>query len=109
MSLESIQQASATKDNLVLEMNVCKALLEEQRKEEIFWRPKSWVTWLTSLDINTRFFHVSTLVRRRWNSIEFMKGVDGQWLNSRPDIGSAFVANFAQLFRSSNLFCLLLC
>lgn len=41
-------------------------------------------------------------MRRRRNSIEFIKDLGGRWLNSWDDIGKAFVANFSNLFSSSN-------
>ncbi|KAB1219839.1 hypothetical protein CJ030_MR3G009481 [Morella rubra] len=99
--LEFIQDQSATAQNGVLEANLRQALIEEQRKEELLWKSKSRVTWLTSSDLNTKFFHISTIVRRRRNAIEFLKTPTGSWLNSRPEIGKLFTDSFSKLFTST--------
>lgn len=39
-------------------------------------------------DLNQKDFDLSTIIRRRRNSIEFLKTTDGVWLNSREDIGN---------------------
>jgi hypothetical protein len=49
-------------------------------KEEILWRSKSRENWLTCNDLNTKFFHSSTIIRRRSNAINFLKYDEGIWL-----------------------------
>jgi hypothetical protein len=71
-------------------------------KEEILWRSKSRETWLTCKDLNTKYFHTSTLIRRRANAINFLKMDSGIWVSSRADIGGSFTSHFTNLFTSSN-------
>lgn len=71
---------------------------EELKREEQLWRQKSRVTWLTTPDLNTRFFHLSTIVRRRRNSIDALLDPNGQWLEGRESIGAHVVAHFQHLF-----------
>ncbi|XP_026429771.1 uncharacterized protein LOC113326219 [Papaver somniferum] len=46
--------------------------------EETFWRKKSRISWLRERDMNTRFFHTSTLTRRKRNSIVMLKDDKGE-------------------------------
>lgn len=43
------------------------------------WQQMSRVDWLQYRDRNTKFFHLSTLVRRRENRSEVLQAVDGYW------------------------------
>lgn len=70
--LEKVQMLGALDHNSNLEGHLWVALTEEHRIEESLWRSKARVHWLTSPDLNTRFFHVSTIVRRRCNAVEFL-------------------------------------
>jgi hypothetical protein len=70
--------------------------------EESLWKTKSRELWLTSVDLNTKFFHTSTLVRRRRNSIDILQSPNSGWLTERRDIGACFINNFKNLFTTSN-------
>ena len=72
------------------------------KHEESMWRSKSRETWLTCKDINTKYFHISTLIRRRSNAINFLKSNAGDWVSSRADIGGIFTDHFNHLFSPSN-------
>jgi hypothetical protein len=71
-------------------------------KEESLWRSKSRETWLICRDLNTKYFHTSTLIRRRANAVNFLKLESGVWVSSRDDIGSNFISHFSNLFTSFN-------
>lgn len=102
LELEKVQMEASTDSNFLVEENLRRALGEEHRKEESLWRSKSRVQWLTSPDLNTRFFYMSTIVRRRRNALEFIKNPDGQWLESRAQAGQLFVNSFSDLFSTTN-------
>jgi hypothetical protein len=70
-------------------------------KEWIIWRSKSRENWLSCNDLNTKFFHSSTIIRRRSNAISFLKSNEGIWLFDREAIRSSFVSHFSNLFTSS--------
>nr|XP_016433782.1 PREDICTED: uncharacterized protein LOC107760269 [Nicotiana tabacum] len=65
-------------------------LLEEYslilNSEDIFWRTKSRISWLMEGDANTKFFHTSTLNRRRRNKINALQGDVGNWIENRQEI-----------------------
>jgi hypothetical protein len=73
-------------------------------KEESLWRSKSRESWLTCKDLNTKYFHLSTLIRRRSNAVNFLKLDSGVWVSSRTEIGDTFAAHFTKIFTSSNPF-----
>ena len=70
-------------------------------KEESLWRTKSRDTWLQCKDLNTKYFHSSTLIRRRSNAVNFLKTSEEAWVSSRTEIGGTFVSHFSKLFSSS--------
>lgn len=92
--LESLLSAS--------ELNLKLELEDLLVKEEILWRNKSRENWLSCKDLNTKFFHTSTLIRRRSNAIDFLKSDSGAWFSDRSAIGGNFVRHFSALFKSSN-------
>ncbi|XP_026378352.1 uncharacterized protein LOC113272770 [Papaver somniferum] len=69
--------------------------------EEIFWRQKYRVESLKYGDLNTKFFHTSTPVRRRRNSICKLKDSAGKWLTSAEDIEKEIVNHFSFIFNST--------
>lgn len=78
-------------------------MLEMLRREECLWKQKAKVTWLTTSDLNTRFFHLSTIIRRRRNNIEAIKNGRGVWLHDRANIGTHIEEHFCSLFGSAGL------
>jgi hypothetical protein len=71
-------------------------------KEETLWHSKSKESWLTCKDLNTKYFHISTLIRRRSNAINFLKLDYSVWVSSRIEIGENFTAHFTNIVTSSN-------
>lgn len=81
--ISGVQRALAQQRSHQLE------LLEEQflseynvilEQEDTFWAQKSRVQWIQQGERNTRFFHVSTICRRRRNKIASLKDDEGQWV-----------------------------
>jgi hypothetical protein len=70
-------------------------------QEESLWCNKSRETWLICKDLNTRFFHTSTIIKRRRNAIDFLKLPSGVWSSERQDIGNCFTSHFKNVFNSS--------
>lgn len=66
--------------------------------EEDLWHQKSRSTWLTTRDLNTKFFHLSTIIWRRRNSIESLKSAAGSWIHGRDEVGSYIVYHFQAVF-----------
>lgn len=77
-------------------------LMEEMKREEIMWKQKSRNIQPTIMDLNTKFFHLSTIIKRRRNFINTIKMANGKWCFEREDIGNNFIEHFQHIFTSSN-------
>jgi hypothetical protein len=97
--IDATQQATSSFDKEVsLKLDLNNLLV----KEESLWRSKSRETWLTCRDLNTKYFHTSTLIRRRANAVNFLKLESGIWVSSRDEIGGNLISHFSNLFITSN-------
>lgn len=68
-ALDALQQQGPSVDNIALEASIKAALHEQLQREQSLWQQRSHVEWLVSKELNTKFFHMSTVVRRNQNSI----------------------------------------
>ncbi|KAF6170652.1 hypothetical protein GIB67_001908 [Kingdonia uniflora] len=75
---------------------------ETQLREEMFWRQKLRVNWLTEGDRNTKFFHMQTLSQRKKNSIDWFRDESGSWTGDPSEIGQIFLRDMARNFQTSN-------
>jgi hypothetical protein len=84
-----------------------KALKEDYfnvlRLEEDFWALKSKVGWVVERDRNTKFFHTSTLVRKRFNKIVRIRNSVGEWITDSDLIRLHIQQGFVDLFSSTHL------
>jgi hypothetical protein len=51
--------------------------------------------------LNTKFFHTSTIIKRKRNAIDFLKLSSGAWSSERQKIGNCFTSHFRNVFNSS--------
>ena len=63
--LHCIQQSSPSPTSFVQEATLQKFLDDLLIQEESLWQNKSRELWLTCKDLNIRFFHTSTIIKRR--------------------------------------------
>ena len=94
--LDAIEENAEKEAKLQWDFNEC------LKREEALWRQKSRISWLTTPDLNTRFFHVTTIVRRRRNHMSFLKNEASTWTQGTENIGKEFVEYYSQLFKSKN-------
>lgn len=67
-------------------------------QEELYWYQKSRVAWIKDGDRNTKFFHLSTIVRQWRNKIVEIKGDDGEWIHDKELVKNQIVTYFSNLF-----------
>ena len=60
-------------------------LEEWQAREDIKWKQKSRELWLKEGDHNSKFFHASTIIRRRKNNIAEIKLENGNYIYEKED------------------------
>lgn len=70
-------------------------------QEEFYWQQRSRVQWLREGDANTKFFHQSTMHRRRRNKVVSLKNSQGNWIENPNQIRCLFDEYFMDLFTSS--------
>lgn len=79
--LEGIDRACAVGGNghlKHLQHNLWKEYQDILNQEELFWYQRAKQDWIKFGDRNTKFFHLSTLVKRRRNSIEALIADNGE-------------------------------
>ncbi|KAL8141547.1 LOW QUALITY PROTEIN: hypothetical protein V2J09_014579 [Rumex salicifolius] len=87
--LEGVQRhldSSLTNGLIKLEKKLRRELYDILEQEQILWWQKSRANLLIDGDRNTRFFHVSTLIRRKSNKIPALKNPGGEWVDSAADL-----------------------
>lgn len=103
--LAGIQNSSSYTSSSFLRKLETDLLLEYDsllKNEEVFWKVKSRIGWLTGGDANTRFFHISTINRRRRNRISSLKDEAGNDITNPRDIKQHIISFFTNLFTTSH-------
>jgi hypothetical protein len=75
--IADLQDLEPSPSNLEQEAALSLELNDWLEREELKWRQKSRELWLKERDKNSKFFHLSTLLRRRRNCIAEIKMADG--------------------------------
>ena len=65
-------------------------------------KQKSRELWLKEGDRNSKFFHLTTLVRRRRTWITEIKKDNGDCIFNRDEVGSYFINKFNEVYQSSH-------
>ena len=76
-NIAKIQKKPPFDDNGKIENELQVELSEWLARIEVLPKQKSWELWLKEGDRNTKFFHLSTIIRRRLNHINAIKSEDG--------------------------------
>ncbi|XP_061371304.1 uncharacterized protein LOC133313908 [Gastrolobium bilobum] len=82
----------------ILQRSLWIELREILVREELAWFQRSRCHWLKYGDKNTRFFHSSTVARRRHNRIVALRNDNGDWVADKEDLINMAVKYFENLF-----------
>lgn len=64
-------------------------------QEELLWFQKSRMDAIRDGDRNTKFFHLSTVIRRKRNKIGMLKNADGSWI-TKPLVVKQLVVQYLE-------------
>lgn len=83
--------------NLAYQEEIQDKLRTQRNRMESINRQKSQELWLKNRDKNSKFFHVSTFVRRRHNQINSIE-TNSEWITDEKAIAEVFITNVKELF-----------
>jgi hypothetical protein len=69
-------------------------------QEDLFWYQRARQDWIKFGDRNTRFFHLSTTVRKRKNCIESLQNNDGETIEDPKALEQMAVSFFSNLYNA---------
>ncbi|XP_021773265.1 uncharacterized protein LOC110737202 [Chenopodium quinoa] len=82
-----------------LEASLRRQLINVLDQEETIWFRKSRLDAICDGDRNTRFFHVSTIIRRRNNRIETLQDSSGDWVTDHEQVKSMVLEYWRNFFQ----------
>lgn len=71
------------------------------QQEEIHWFQKSRAKWITLGERNTRYFHLTTIIRRRKGKISMLRDDSNNWVEDPDSIKSMVQTYFINLFKEN--------
>ncbi|KAL8159843.1 hypothetical protein V2J09_001380 [Rumex salicifolius] len=83
---------------LNLERQLCMEIDDVLAQEQLLGFQKSRVNFLIDDNHNTRYYHLSTVVRRRSNKISCLMNQAGDWVSNRGELEKLVVDFFASLY-----------
>ncbi|XP_028055969.1 uncharacterized protein LOC114260109 [Camellia sinensis] len=103
--IEGIQKSQALNysHNLhMLELDLISQYNRILHQKVIHWFQKSKTDWISQGDRNTKFFHVTTLIKRKRIRIEILKDEQGNWIDQPRELKCLIHNYFVNLFSPCN-------
>ena len=103
--LEGIQRILATgrQSHLIkLEAKLRREMDDVLNDEEMLWFQKSRMEAICDGDRNTRYFHLSTIIKRRRNRIEALMDESNSWVNDDRRVKKLIFDYWSSLFREED-------
>jgi hypothetical protein len=97
--ISEIQGKPVTEENARREAYLQSDLNEWLIWNDLLWKQKSRELWLKNGDRNTKFFHLSTSLKRRHNSIDAIKTEKGVWIIDAKLLREFISEKFEVLFK----------
>ena len=103
LGIKEIQQGPPIENSGALEDALQSKLSKWLLRSETLWSQKSRELWLKLGDRNTKFFHLSTIFRRKRNNIDAIRDEQGSWFTETESIRSLFLNSFKNLFKQEEV------
>ena len=103
--LEGIQKrlAQGGQSHLIKLENKLRTEMERVlNDEEMLWFQKSRLEALSDGDRNTRYFHLSTIIRRKRNRVDALLDESGNWVTNADQVKSMILTFWKQLFQEEH-------
>ncbi|KAL5571536.1 hypothetical protein UlMin_021133 [Ulmus minor] len=97
-AISAILDQPVTNERVAREADLRLTLDAYLKYEETLWLNKSNLKWRRDGDRCSKFFFMTTLLRHKRNRIDAVKDDNGVWLQSRDQIGRAFLAKFQCIY-----------
>ena len=94
--LQQLRDDPARTGPVHVEIKICDRLVELYHREEIMWRQRSRLQWLTEGNRNTRFFHMRVSMRRKKNMIKALSNSLGIYTEDHVEL-KAMVVDILQI------------
>ncbi|XP_022562550.1 uncharacterized protein LOC111208096 [Brassica napus] len=101
MEIKGVQELieqNPTDELLEKEGELLKEFERVLEHEELIWFQKSREKWVAHGERNTKFFHMSTIIRRRRNRVEALKKDDNHWVTDANELEELAVNYFKRLY-----------
>lgn len=79
--VQESQNKNLAQNLIALEKDLVSEYNNILNQEEILWFQKSRANWIVMGERNTRYFHLSTIIRRRKTKITLLKDNNNTWIN----------------------------
>lgn len=70
--------------------------------EEVYWKQRAKMFWLSESDINSRFFHAQALKRKKINHISHLLYEEGEMVDNQDKMGGMAKKYFTSIFTGIN-------
>jgi hypothetical protein len=102
--IDILECQQATEYDVKLEASLLGELNEWLTCNDILWKQKYREIWLRDGEHNTKFFHLSTIIKCQKNSIDAIYSNLGDWLIDKKAIIDHFRSKFISLFMEEESF-----
>ena len=72
-------------------------------QDEVLWYQKSREKWIVLGDRNTKYYHTTTIVRRKRNKIEMLKDEVGRWVDQSEELEKLATKYYKRLYSTEDL------
>lgn len=96
--LQDLLEIHQSDDLLEKEATLTKEFDSVLEHEEVLWFQKAREHRVALGDRDTKYFHTSTIIRRKRNRVDMLRGEDGQWVSNAVELEKLAVEYYKRLY-----------